>query len=305
MKEKSPQDVRFIILLSAQVIIGLLILFAIFWQPLETEKDHLRTVGSHLVTVGLKEEGAKYYEKFLEQNGISSSTRSKIALSLGQIYESLGNLEKALGYYYLVTSNDEKKEASKQIVSLLERLNKTQSAQMELDALSSLNKEKPRSGDVVVAKVGDKSIFLKDINSAIDLLPKELKENYSKKEMKQEFIKRYVADELLYNKAQRLGFDRESTLTEKVELIKKQLLIQKVLETEMKDKLKVDEKDIKNFYKANESKYQKGKKSTSFESVKGEVERDYVQEKSQGIYEKLMEDNLKAKEVKLFLENVS
>ena len=208
-------DLRFSILLGLQLLILVAIaLYFIKWKPQKNElsSDYWRDVASRLHSTGITLEAAKYYEKYLEEAQIDAKTRAKIAFSIAELYEREEMAEKALSWYYQVEVSDaaesDKKGAAKRIVALLEKLEKFSAAKYALKGSTQLNPNQERAkGAVPVAKIGDREIFLHEIHEAIDTLPPQLKKSFESDEAKADFLKKYVADELLYLKAKRLQYD--------------------------------------------------------------------------------------------------
>ncbi len=108
----------------------------------------------------------------------------------------------------------------------------------------------------MVAEVAGRKISVRELDEALDELPPWIKDQFKGKEKKLEFLKKYVADELFYLKAQKLEFDKDSDLRKKTDQFMKQLMINKILEKEIKDKVTIEEDDLKNHFKANQDHYQ-------------------------------------------------
>jgi parvulin-like peptidyl-prolyl isomerase len=97
---------------------------------------------------------------------------------------------------------------------------------------------------------------MNEINRALEKLPPWIKEVYTKDEAKKlDFLKTYVANELFYEKGLKLGVGKSPEIREKVEMLEKEMVIQKVLEREVFSKIKSEEDDLKNYYQVYKDRY--------------------------------------------------
>ena len=220
-----------------------------------------RELANKLKSVGITEEAIKEYENYFNKAQMDKRTRSNLAYTLGKLYMEDGNYEKALNWLYRVDMIDPdtplKSEVSSKIVHCLETLGKFQAAEYALEARSSLkeNREEELKGSKVVAEIGSRKITLREVDEVLDELQPWMKEQFKGKEKKVDFMKKYVADELFYRKAKKLEYDKDSELRKKTADFMKQLMINKILQEEIKDKITMEEDDLKNYFKANQDRY--------------------------------------------------
>ncbi len=301
--------------MSIQLLIGV----AIVSTMTILEKDEYgdlalhRDIGNRLQAAGVTDQAIISYEKFLDNPRIAGTERSKMAFTLGTLNEENGAYEKALGWYYQVAVADPtsqyKNDADKRIVALLERLKKFSAAKYALKTSTSLAGE-TKSGGVIVAKIDSKPIYLDQLNQALDKLPPQLKKQFGSKEGKKQYLQKYIADELMVLKAHKLQYHKEKGIIKQLEDIEKQLLVQRIIKEEISDKIKVDLKDLENYFTANKERYTpkgKGKKknkNVKFEDVQEQVINDYKMEKMQSLYQQVVTDILKIEKVELFPEKV-
>jgi len=309
---RSAADRRFIVLLAAQsVTLALVVVLTVFVGKSPAGGDVaslVRETAAKLQAAGLAGEAILQYEEYLRSPGIEPRTRAGIAYSVGQMYESEGRPEKALGWYYRVEGADpgssQQKEAAKRIVAILDALGRHQAAKAVLSGATALDKDKTRGSGKLVAEVGDRKISLEEINAALDALPPQLKQPFEGRDGKKQFLKKYVADELLYEKARRLQYDADPRWLKQLDDIKRQVLVARVIEEEILSKVSVEEGDLRNYFEANKSRYTRDKKIPPFEKARQEAERDYRMEKSQAKYQELVERLVAADNIRLFPENV-
>ncbi len=117
--------------------------------------------------------------------------------------------------------------------------------------------------------------------------------------------------ELLYQSAKRKGLDKDKDVREGVFRAEKALMTQKLLEQEIEKEVnlnKYSEADIELYYKANKEKYAEKDKNGNikrippFSEVKERVAQDFIQEKQQEAYQRLMERLMKAEQVVIYEE---
>lgn len=220
-----------------------------------------RELASKLKSVGLNREAIKAYEDYFNTAQLDKRTRANISYTVGKLYMEEGNYEEAMSWLYRVDIIDPdtplKSELSSKIVHCLEELGRFHAAEYALDARSTRaeNPEEEQKGQKVVAEIGSSKITLSQVDEALQELPPWIQEQFKTKEQRVEFLKKYVADELFYRKAQKLEYDKDPDLRKKTALFIKQQMINRVLEEELKDKTTVQEDDLINYFKANKDNY--------------------------------------------------
>ncbi len=249
-----------------------------------------RELANKLKSVGIADEAIKQYENYFNTTQVDKRTRSNLAYTLGKLYLEEGNYERALSWFYRVDMIDPKtplkSEVGSKIVHCLEMLGKFHAAEYALEARSSLeeNQQGELKGGTLVAEIGSRKITLREVDEALDALPPWMKEQFKGSEKKLEFMKKYVSDELFYRKAKKLEYDKDGELRKKTADFMKQLMISKVLEEELKDKITVEEDDLKNYFKANQEHY-KEKAQARIRLIKAgmeEIAQNILKELKQG-----------------------
>ncbi len=218
-----------------------------------------------LLAKGLKEQGAEALEQYLEQSGVGGSRRAGLAYQIGTLYMELGRYDQALGWLYQVEQADPKTElkddVGRKIVACLERSELTAQARYELasrtqasssEASASASSE---SGSVVIARIGEDKVTMADLDKALAQVPEGMRREFETPEGKLNFAKEYVSREILFRKGQRLGYDRDPKYREAVQLLAKQLVIERVVGEELKRSVRVDPGDVRRYYEANKERY--------------------------------------------------
>jgi tetratricopeptide (TPR) repeat protein len=215
-----------------------------------------------LASKGLKREALNAYEKYMDLISASPADRAKVAYQMGTIHMDLGEYEKALASFYRVDMENPDTELApevgQKIVACLERLGMTSQARYELESRTAIGKKKPDDAErglgPVIARIGKEEVRMSAINEALDQLPAWMRKQYESDEGKVDFARQYIANELLYRKANRLGYGDDPDVRVKVRDLTKQVLVQKITMEEI-GKIIIDPRDVKLYYDAYKDKY--------------------------------------------------
>lgn len=253
-------DQRFILLISFQLLFSLAIIFSIKYfncQHTNTQNLDWKDLGAKMQVLGLSKQANYFYQNFLNtESDANSKLKSNLAFKMASLFEEQADLENALAHYHLVAAYDLNgeyvEEAKKKIVQVLEKMNKHMAAKMALKEQSQLaSNDQPISGGDVVAKINGRPIFLHSINEAIDTLPEQMRGEFKDPNKKREFVQKYVADELLWEKGRRQNILEDGAMKKKIMEIEKQLVVNSILQKEIFEKISVDEADLKNYFQLN------------------------------------------------------
>lgn len=278
--------------------------------------DKKREFANALYNQQLHSQAVKEYEDYLQNYNLDSREQANISYQIANIYfDRIHDYENALAYYlrikYLYPESNLQQEVGKKIVSCLERLQRSTEAQQAIEQTAALDEsQKPESkpGEVI-ARIGDREITTGDLQYHLNKLPPYIQSQMQTKESKIEFLKQYIAQELLYDSAKRKGLDKNKEVIEGAFEAKKSLMAQKILEEEIQNEVNLDKytnADVETYFKANKEKYaekdDKGnvKKIPEFQDVAQKVAQDFIQEKQQQAYEHLVERLMKAEKVTIY-----
>jgi parvulin-like peptidyl-prolyl isomerase len=263
----STRKLNFILSVIIILILGTLIVLAVqlpekiakptqvtgVWNDNE-QLDYANT----LLAKGLQLQAALVFEKYIETANAGNQEIAKVCYRLGNIYMDTYQYEKALALFYraemLDKTADFTQDMNQKIVEALENLGLTSQAQYELAKRVSLGDTPAKNGQVV-ARIGTRDISQAEIDKALAAVPERMRKQLEQSGQRLEFIRNYVAMEVLYEKAKRLGIDKKAETREALENTRKQLVVQNYLSKEIEKELKIDTQDIENYYKANKNKY--------------------------------------------------
>ncbi|MBN1353959.1 MAG: peptidyl-prolyl cis-trans isomerase [Candidatus Omnitrophica bacterium] len=96
-------------------------------------------------------------------------------------------------------------------------------------------------------------IALKDFNNRISKLPKRYQEAINKN--KKAFLDELIVDNLLYREAMRKKLYRDKDVNDVIEEAKKKILIARLLQDEVENKVNVSDDEVKAYYEANPDKF--------------------------------------------------
>ena len=226
-------------------------------QPAWTDKLQLEYANA-LLSKGLSVNAAQAFEAYVEAARTNNKDLASICNKLGNIYMDLKEYEKALANFYkselLDPNSDYKQDMNQKIISGLETLGLSQQAQYELENRTSI-RPAAQKNETIAVRIGKREITTGEIDAVINRLPEQVKKELNNKDAKLKFIREYVASEVLYEKGKKLGLDKDSNARAAVEDFKKQLVLQKLLRSEIDKELKITPDDISLYYKANKDRY--------------------------------------------------
>ena len=107
--------------------------------------------------------------------------------------------------------------------------------------------------DKVIAKIGDYTITVKDLNERISNLPEKYREVVRSR--KEEYLKDLIKDTLLFQEAVRKDIDRDKEVQNLIEEAKKKIIVARLLQDEVDNNVVITDEDIELFYTANKDKY--------------------------------------------------
>lgn len=279
-----------------------------------------RELANVLYNQQLYKQAAAEYEDYLRNYPLSLEEQTNISYQIANIYfERLQDYENALAYYlrakHLKPNEQLKSALGKKIVECLERLHRSTDARQEMAqsaALDESQKPKSRPGEVL-ARIGDRDITTGDLQYQLSKLPEYLQPQFQSPEAKKEFLRQYIAQELLYESAKRAGLDNDPEVLAGAFEAKKSLMAEKLLQQQIEQEAGLDKytnDDVALYYKANKEKYAEKDKDGNikrilpFEEVAQQVARDFMQEKKQQAYQRILERLMTAEHVVIYEDKI-
>ena len=246
---------------------------------------------------------AAEFAPLLDNPAIPDEKRANYAFTIGQIYQDdLHDYENAAAFFVRARAFHPRPgldhEIGQRLVECFENLGRSFDAARQLaDYTTPDDKSKAAPGDVIVAKIGDRQITLSEVEAELQKLPAAVQGEFTTPEKKKDFVKQYIGMELLYASAVRRGLDRNPELLRQYGELKKQLVLDQMLRTEVIDKISVTDTDLDLFYRAHKSDLFGDK---PMNEVRPQIELEYRRMKQREKYAEMIEKLITAEPVTIY-----
>ncbi len=285
-------------------------------EPLISADSKLQLANTYYNN-GLYKAAVDEYLEYLNNYQIDVNRQASTFFNIANIYfERINDYEMALQYYfkvkYLYPESTLQGEVGKRIVNCLERLKRTKDANRYVQQEAALDKSsipEKREG-ALVAEIGKRKITQGDIDFEISKLPAYMQNQFSEKKAKQEFLKQFVVQELLYDSAKKQNLDKDKDVIEGTFRMQKSLMSEKILQAELLGQPEITAADAQLFFNANKDRYaekdEKGKikKHKTFNEVAEQAARDLAIQRQQEAYQKLAERLINANNAKIYEDRI-
>jgi peptidyl-prolyl cis-trans isomerase C len=229
------------------------------------------------------------YQKYLDSADIPGAERAGVCYTVAKLAMSEGDYETALAFLYQaqVAGPDAalETEINTKMVSCLERLDRLIDAQNVLTETTSLGRPEKdvAKGEVILARIGNDVVTEGDLNREIQKMPPWSQRNFSEPEQKAQFLKQYLAEHLLYKKALRMELDKDPEVMRQAQDYLRQSVVRKLLDDEVKSKVKTTPEDVRLYYDANKDTFvEKAKARAAHILIKDETKAKELIEKIEG-----------------------
>ncbi len=159
----------------------------------------------------------------------------------------------------------------------------------------------PKDAGKVLANINGMPITEGDLKREIGYLQPEAREMFAEEGGLKAVLEEVIKKDMLYQEAKKLGLQDSQDIKDRLEEYKKRATIELLLEKNIMDTVKVDDKEVRDFYDKNidsfvmQSPDGKGKPRTiEFDKVKGLIKERLTQDKQKEAFDKYM-DSLKSK----------
>jgi len=279
--------------------------------------DKLREYAGDLINKSLYPQAIQEYQRYLDDYSIDERERANVNYIIANTYfDRIKDYENALSYYlkikHLYPDNSLMPEVNKKIVACLERLELTEDAQQVLDETVQMDPtavRKKRPGNVV-AQIGNREITQGDLDFEIEQLPPSFRDQLKDPQRKLDFLREYVATELLYDTAKRSGFEKDQDVIEGAFQAKKALMVRKLLQERVAGKVEISQSDIELYYRdhiadfSEKDKDGKVVKEKPLADVQQQVQQALMQQRYEQEYKGLIEKMIRAEGVKFYESRV-
>jgi len=246
------------------------------------------------------------YEKALAFDGLGDRERGNICYLIGRTYyRDLNDYARAAAYFVRAKEYDPngsyQGEASRNLVACLEKLGNFSDARRQLDAAVDIESGPAGDSDVVVARIGERDVWLSEIDRDIMRLPKDIQAQFHDPGTKVQYMRQYVGVELIYNAAIRADYLSNPEIQRERDEMIKRLLVERYVAEKVIPRMPVDSLDIRNFYEANKDSRYAGK---PYDSVRADAFLDYQSVKAEAAYNDYIAGLARAENVQFFDKRV-
>ncbi|MCU0638542.1 MAG: hypothetical protein MUF59_01520 [Candidatus Krumholzibacteria bacterium] len=237
---------------------------------------------------------AAAWTDYLGAASLPRAERAAIWYRIGKLRQDGGDFEGALDAYYRSEAIEELKETAPDIgmrvSECLERLGKFSALRSELEGRTAVDRGAAGSGEVL-AEIGAWKIDRPELHRMIEaeigaqlssvagsLAPGRLAEEKDKlldealkKGGEEEWLARFVAEELLYRMAMDGRVYDSPEYRELARNVERKLLVQKALDKEYAAKITITEEELRAFYESDKARFGEGGESKDFSEVSSQV----------------------------------
>jgi peptidyl-prolyl cis-trans isomerase C len=113
--------------------------------------------------------------------------------------------------------------------------------------------KKPSGDGKILARVSNKFITMKEFKARIAKMPPYYRNIVEKNEKR--YLDDMIVEMLFYEEAVRSGLTKDKEVQDVINEARKKILIAKFIKTEVEDKIKVTDEEMRQFYEANKDKF--------------------------------------------------
>lgn len=254
----------------------------------------------------LYEAAIEEYRKIAEAGELPVGRRGSAAYLIARIYfDDLKDYENAAAWYVRARmfnpNADYDAEASRSLVTCLEKMGQFANASRQLRSLTDIDSEPADSNDVAVAVVGDRTIYRSEIEREIEQLSPEAQKELLTPGKFRDFVQQYAGYELLYRAAVREGFDRDPEILQARDRMLRNAVLNKFVTEKVLDGVTIDSTDVRNFYQANRAERYNNQ---PFDSVRSQVTFDYQSQKANSVLNDYIRKLAEAERFEIYEQNL-
>ncbi len=284
----------------------------VFATGCSQKADHTASIERHkklateLRDNRLYDAAVQEYQDILAYDDIDDAVRANINYLIARIYfDHVQDYAQAAAYYVRAKTLDPKAdfvdEASRNLVTALEKSGNLVTAKRQLNQLTDIGAKAASDSDVAVARIGGVPVWRSQVDDALAALPPDVQKQILSKGTMVDFMHQYVGTELLYHAALRENYDKDPDIEKQMRRYNRDLLVQKYVLDNVIPKIQIDTTDVRNFYQANRSdRYN----DAPYDSVKAQVFLDYQSQKAQSAYSDYISMLAQKERVEFYDQNV-
>jgi peptidyl-prolyl cis-trans isomerase C len=138
-----------------------------------------------------------------------------------------------------------------------------------------------------LVKVNNTGITEKDVRDEIKMLPREVMEIFGEEDGVEFLLNELAKKEMLYQEALKKGYRKRGEFRDRLEVMKKRLMVEMLLEDEIEKSSRVSDQEVRDFYEQNKQRFIAEVPGNGKEQVmEFEVVRDAIHERLSMIKQK-------------------
>lgn len=232
----------------------------------QASAETYRKIALELSNQALYRESVAAYDRYLDLAAIDEAQQAAIHFQAGKLLdEKLKDYEAALARYIMAKNMAPQaafsSDLNKRMVACLEQLGRSIDASAMLRESTKLKAERsntPLPG-AVIAEIGERKITMGDFEAQLAKLPPQYQSMFDTPEQKFEFFQQFVGREVLADAAARKGLNTDPELLRRVEDLKRDLMVQRLMEQESADAAKLSDADLELYHKAHADEFSTGR----------------------------------------------
>ncbi len=226
----------------------------------------------------LYDQAAKVWKEYLAGENLTETERAKVLFNTAALLEKAQLYGDAVEYYYRseLTANRPELEPSIKagVENCLEKLGKFSALRYELMERTSMKKQS-EPGQKVVAEIGPEKITAADLDALIEnsidnqllpmwefMSPEQLSEQknkaleqYKSPQQKQQFLRNWLAQEVLYRQALEQGLTDKPGTKKLLDELTRDVLSQQMMDQQLASRIHITDTDLRTYYEANKDKF--------------------------------------------------
>jgi hypothetical protein len=265
-------------------------------------------------------QAAKVWQDYLAGEKLTEAQRAKVLFNTASLLEKAGLYSEAVEYYYRSELSAKLPELESGIKAgvenCLEKQGRFSALRYELMERTSMKKGAGPEAEVV-AEIGPEKITEADLDgfiensidnqlSAISQFmtaeqlaeqKKKMLEQYKSPQVKQQFLRKWIMQEMLYRQALEQGLSDEPGTKRLIGDLTREVLSQQMMDKELASKIHVTETDLKTYYEANKNKFvedvndpNEKPRQKSFDEARQQVAMSLMGEKRRDVQQQYIEE---------------
>jgi len=212
------------------------------------------------------EAAVEAYKAYMQNAALDPAERANVAYSIAKLSIDAKQYDTALPYLYqaefLNPGSDLKDEINKKVVMCLDKLGRGADLRHELRKRTDIKRSASKRsaddvgpGETVLAEFAGEVLTDRDLEKELDKLPPAARESMDTPEQRAEMVKMLVAQRLLLDKARRLELDKDPEIQDQLVEQLDAMIVQKLIEDEVKKNINITPEDVERFYKAEPARF--------------------------------------------------